>query len=119
MPVIRTNEITPGHFLPKIFVRMAHSENNTFSLTTFEKGAVSPKHKHPMEEVLIILEGGGDFFIDKDIYGVGKGDIVILPPLSLHQFTPTADCSAIEIFHPKLTPEIIKILQGGGAGKDA
>jgi quercetin dioxygenase-like cupin family protein len=88
-------------------------------LTSFEKGAVSPRHKHPMEEVLMIVEGGGEFLIDEDIHTVGKGDVVILPPLSLHQFTAMSDGFPIEIFHPKLTPEIMKMLQGGGAKRGA
>lgn len=113
MPIIKKNELVEENMLPNISGRMFSSDNNSFSFTNFKNGARSPKHKHPMEEVLIILEGSGEFLIGEDVHEVGKGDVIIVPPMTLHQFTAKTDCSAIEIFQPKLTPEIIAMLKDG------
>jgi quercetin dioxygenase-like cupin family protein len=112
MTIIKKAELLEKYFLPKISGKSFHSENNTFSFTHFRSGASSPRHKHPVEEVLLIMEGGGEFMVDNVTHMVEAGDVVIIPPMVLHQFNATLDTHAIEIFQPKLSPQIMAMMMG-------
>lgn len=112
MPIIKKSELVEKHFLPNISGKSFHSENNTFSFTHFRPGADSPRHKHPVEEVLLIMEGGGEFLVGDVTHTVEAGDVVIIPPMVLHQFHATLDTRAVEIFQPKLTPQIMAMMMG-------
>ena len=112
MPIIKKSELVEKDFLPNISGKSFHSENNTFSFTHFRPGADSPRHKHPVEEVLLIMEGGGEVMVDDVTYTVEAGDVVIIPSMALHQFHATLDTRAVEIFQPKLTPQIMARMMG-------
>jgi mannose-6-phosphate isomerase-like protein (cupin superfamily) len=43
-------------------------------------------HKHPYEEILIILEGEACFVADDRKFYAGAGEIVIVPPETPHAF---------------------------------
>ena len=44
-------------------------------------------HKHPYEEVFIVLEGKGSFVAGDERIQAGAGDVVIVPPDTPHAFT--------------------------------
>ena len=48
-------------------------------------------HKHPYEEVFIVLEGTAAFVAGDERAEVHGGDIVIVPPDTPHAFTNTGD----------------------------
>lgn len=48
-------------------------------------------HRHPCEEVLIILEGRGAFVLGSETLEVVAGQIVIVPPDMPHKFTNTGE----------------------------
>jgi mannose-6-phosphate isomerase-like protein (cupin superfamily) len=54
-----------------------------------DPGIGAPTHMHPdgLEEVILVLEGTGDFWIDGEHSTLEAGDLVIFPPYSHHGFT--------------------------------
>jgi len=48
-------------------------------------------HKHPYEEVFIMLEGEALFVAGDEEVKAGPGDVVIVPPETPHAFTNTGD----------------------------
>ena len=48
-------------------------------------------HKHPYEELFIVLEGEATFVAGDDTIRVGAGDVVIVPPDTPHAFTNSGD----------------------------
>ena len=54
-----------------------------------EPGGSSPFHTHPWEHEAFIIEGSGTLTCDGEIYPIRKGDAVLVPPGSEHQFTNT------------------------------
>jgi len=89
---------------------MFHVENNTFSQTNFQAGSISPHHKHPMEETIIIIEGEMEFTIDNETKILSKGGVAVIPSNAMHVGRAISNCTAIEIFYPRLTPEMMKKL---------
>lgn len=57
---------------------------------------VKPLHSHKgVEEVILILEGKGEAWIDGERVNFKKGDAVLFPADSKHQVRNTGDCSLI------------------------
>lgn len=65
------------------------------------------------------MEGGGEFLVGDVTHTVEAGDVVIIPPMVLHQFHATLETRAVEIFQPKLTPQIMAIMMGDKFKGDA
>ena len=110
MPFIKISEQPIKKYGPGISGQMFHVENNTFSQTKFQAGAISPNHKHPMEETISIIEGEMEFTIGKEAKTLSKGEVAIIPSNTMHVGKAISDCTAIEIFNPRLTPEMMKRL---------
>lgn len=62
-----------------------------------ERGIGAPTHFHPdgLEEIIMVLEGQGEFWIDGEHSVLEAGDLVIIPPYSHHGFANIQD----EILH--------------------
>lgn len=54
-------------------------------------GGGAPRHKHPCEEILIILEGRGTFTIDATTFEASAGQIIIVAPDTPHAFINRGD----------------------------
>jgi len=50
--------------------------------------------------------------VDNVMHTVEAGDVVIIPPMVLHQFHATTDTRAVEIFQPRLSPQIMAMMMG-------
>lgn len=67
-------------------------------LVRFPAGMPWPLHKHLGEELMLILEGG---LVDDHGQAFGPGDVLQMPPGSLHAFDirPDRDCVAAVVVH--------------------
>jgi mannose-6-phosphate isomerase-like protein (cupin superfamily) len=48
-------------------------------------------HKHPYEELFIVLEGEVTFLAGEEEAQAGAGDVVVVPPDTPHAFTNTGE----------------------------
>lgn len=74
----------------------------------FPNAVVKPLHAHrDIEEVIYILEGAGQSWIDGEIVDFVKGDAVFFPANSKHQVRNTTDDMLVtaSIFSQPTTPE--------------
>ena len=65
----------------------------TFAMRQFEvaPGGHTPKHHHPYEHEVFILEGSGTV-IEGDVeHPLAQGDVVFVSPGDIHQFRNTGD----------------------------
>ncbi len=53
-----------------------------------EPGVGAPTHQHPdgLEEIIMVLEGTAEFWVDGVRERLGAGDLIVLPPYSWHGF---------------------------------
>ena len=54
-----------------------------------DPGVGAPTHSHPdgLEEIIMVLEGDAEFWVDGDRTVLHAGDCIILPPYSHHGFS--------------------------------
>lgn len=77
-------------------------------MTCPARSVVKPLHTHKdIEEILLILNGEGEAWVDGETGKFKKGDAVLLPANSKHQVRNTGDESLVtaSIFSPSTTPE--------------
>ena len=77
-------------------VRWLLSENTgapNFAMREFEvaPGGFTPRHSHPYEHEVFVLEGEGQVFEGDTPHVIQSGDVVLVTPDEVHQFRNTGD----------------------------
>lgn len=67
------------------------AQNFAFRYYQLAPGGFSQKEQHPHDHGVLILQGCGRVFLDKEEFPVKRGDIVYIPPNELHQLSNTGD----------------------------
>ena len=91
MKVIDIRDSSSEHWRPGVETRMrTPALNGAAQLCIFEQwvapGAGAPSHSHPVEEVLTVLEGEAEMWIDEQRKIVSAGQSLIVPARRLHGF---------------------------------
>ena len=73
-----------------------------------EPGGSSPHHSHAWEHEAFIVEGAGTLSCDGKSYPIRKGDCVLVPPNTEHQFINTGSEPLIRV-----TINPLSSVQGG------
>ncbi|MGY4707790.1 cupin domain-containing protein [Candidatus Bipolaricaulota sp. J31] len=77
--VVKQLLIGPGDGAPTFAVR----------LFTLGPGGHSPKHRHPYEHGVLVLEGEGELWTDSGTHRLAPGSVVLVIPDEEHQFRNT------------------------------
>jgi mannose-6-phosphate isomerase-like protein (cupin superfamily) len=78
---------------------------------------VRPLHSHKdIEEILFILEGQGEAWVDGEVAAFRQGDAVLFPANSKHMVRNTGNTSlrTCSIFSPPTTPDSYSLYEGEG-----
>ncbi|MBC7234297.1 MAG: cupin domain-containing protein [Chloroflexi bacterium] len=99
-----------GRTLQWLVTRDTLGANNlSMAVMRCEPGAVvRPLHAHrATEELVYILEGQGEVWVEGEVAAVQAGDAVLFPPDAKHMTRNTGDTTlvALAIFSPPTTPE--------------
>ena len=78
-----------------------HSEALSIITTDMAPGRGPDLHRHPYEEVFVILEGEATFTLGDEQRVAGPGDFVVAPPGVPHAFKNTGERSAALGQHPR------------------
>lgn len=64
-----------------------------FSMRQFEVGVggFTPKHSHPYEHEVFVLEGQGTVLENDSLHEIKSGDVLYVVPDEIHQFKNTGD----------------------------
>jgi len=68
-----------------------HSDALSITTTDMAPGRGPDLHRHPYEEVFVILEGEATFTLGDEQRVTGPGDFVVAPPGVPHAFKNTGD----------------------------
>ena len=60
-------------------------------LFTLGPGGHSPKHRHPYEHGVLVLEGKGELWTEARTHPLYPGTVAFVPPHEEHQFRNTGD----------------------------
>jgi quercetin dioxygenase-like cupin family protein len=73
----------------------------SFFVVTSPPGKGADKHRHPYEEVFVVLEGDIEVINDGKMQRLGGGNIVVIPANTWHEFKNRADHPALMVnIHP-------------------
>jgi mannose-6-phosphate isomerase-like protein (cupin superfamily) len=134
MTVIRFDDKPTAAWRPGKFGRLhaAGSVGPTQALCVNESwndpGIGAPTHQHPdgLEEIIMVLEGTAEFWVDGEHSTLSAGDCIVLPPYSWHGFkNPGPDQLRVLAVFSAASPETIyeeepdQLVEIGGTSGDA
>jgi quercetin dioxygenase-like cupin family protein len=99
--IIRYGDVPAVELAPGLKSRIISAEKITLSFVSAEPNAQLPPHRHENEQMMVVLDGDGDYIIEGKLYHVQKGDIVVLPPNTEHGgYDSNTGCRVIDVFSP-------------------
>jgi quercetin dioxygenase-like cupin family protein len=81
----------PGSERARRFEGKYHGATASFFVSHHAPGEGPVLHRHPYEEIFILLKGTATFRRGNDEIDAHEGQIVIVPPNTPHAFTNTGD----------------------------
>jgi quercetin dioxygenase-like cupin family protein len=123
MPIIHNTEVeeVPLHDEATYQTLVGDDEGSTpvrLGLQTSPPGFNTGIHWHPYMEVVIVLEGKGEAWIDGegDVAQIGPGTTMVFPPTVKHWFSVTGDLS-MKTYGIHASPDrVVKRLPGDVTG---
>jgi quercetin dioxygenase-like cupin family protein len=83
------------------FEGIDHDADVSFFIVTSAPGRGADKHRHPYREIFVILDGDIEVIVDGEMARVGKGNIVVIPANTWHEFKNRSDHPALMVnIHP-------------------
>ena len=67
----------------------------SFAMRQFEvePGGFTPKHNHPYEHEIYVLDGTGEAYHNDTAHPIKQGDVILVQPDDIHQFRNTGETS--------------------------
>ncbi|MPN17019.1 hypothetical protein SDC9_164368 [bioreactor metagenome] len=102
----------------KIRGKCFQGENMTLQVGEICTGHVPGPHSHPYEQIVYIMDGECDFYVDGVPYPLSKGCLMSIPPNVEHYIVAKGDVPVInlDIFTPK-RPDRIESVPNKEFGK--
>lgn len=74
-----------------LLMQAFRSLHNSVGFVTAEPGAKRNLHRHPWEQIVFVLQGEADFFVDSEEFAIAEGDLFFVPPNTDHELRPRSD----------------------------
>lgn len=92
---IKSREIIPGYH-----GKLIHSRHMSLAFWDVEEGAEVPMHAHSNEQVMQVLEGEFQFTVGEVNRIYGPGELVVIPPNTVHGGKALTPCKLMDVFSP-------------------
>ena len=108
--VIRFPDVPTIDLVPGIKAHIVSAEKITLSFAIGEPNAQLPPHRHPNEQMLIVLDGAMDLAIEGKRYHLESGDVAVLPSNTEHSgYISDKGCRVIDVFSPPREDFVAKL----------
>jgi quercetin dioxygenase-like cupin family protein len=107
MHVIEIDSLRPDPDHAAQFQGFQHGAGSSFYVVTSAPGGGVQKHRHPYDEIFVILKGNVEVIIDGEKKTLDSG-IIVIPPNTWHEFKNRSDYNSLMVtIHssPKMTQE--------------
>ena len=91
MNIIDINSLKPSGGSSAKFQGFNYEANVSFFVVNSPPGKGASKHRHPYEEIFVILHGKIEAIIGDSTNMIEAGKIVIIPPNTWHEFKNRSD----------------------------
>lgn len=97
------NKCAWSHMREKVDMLTYQGKNITTTLARLVPGHETNPHRHPYEQLVFILEGECDFYVDGTAYPMTAGCLLCVPPEAEHYVVAhgTTPLLNLDIFCPK------------------
>jgi quercetin dioxygenase-like cupin family protein len=86
--------------MPGMRGKFLHSATMTLVYWDMEEGALLPRHSHPHEQVVNMLEGELELVVDGTAHRLRAGDVLAIPGDAPHSGRAVTRCRILDVFHP-------------------
>jgi quercetin dioxygenase-like cupin family protein len=86
--------------MPGMKGQFLHSASMTLVYWDMEEGAGLPRHSHPHEQVVNMLEGELELVVDGTPHRLKPGDVLAIPGNAPHSGRALTRCRILDVFHP-------------------
>jgi quercetin dioxygenase-like cupin family protein len=97
MQIIEIASLTPPLGGSPRFEGFHYGANTSFFVVNSPTGHGADKHRHPYEEIFVVLGGDIEVIVDGELQRIGPGHIVIIPPNTWHEFKNRAEEPALMV----------------------
>ena len=66
----------------------------------FKKGAIAARHRHPHEQIVVMVQGKLRLSVGDGETIMGPDDVVVIPPNVMHEAEALEDTVVIDVFSP-------------------
>jgi unsaturated pyranuronate lyase len=94
------DKIVEEEITPLLSRKVIWGKNQTVALIHLKKGCHIAAHQHVSEQLTYILEGALKFLIDSREVTVSKGEVLHIPPNTIHEADACEDTYDLDIFSP-------------------
>ncbi|MEE3361992.1 MAG: cupin domain-containing protein [Anaerovoracaceae bacterium] len=100
--VVRFEELKKTKFNEKGERQIMTGQKAMLVKNTVYPGFPSFRHRHPHEQILTIFSGTADVTVGDETFRMGPGDMIYVPPNTVHDFRVVGDETVInyDIFAP-------------------
>ena len=110
--VIHYPDLPPVELVKGSNSRLVSGEQSMISFLKMDANSYFAPHRHPQEQIMIVLDGSCDEIIEGKLYNVKKGDVIILPPNIEHgAYIGPQDVQVIDVFGYPRSDYLLKMTQ--------
>jgi quercetin dioxygenase-like cupin family protein len=110
--VIHYPNLPPVELVKGSNSRLVSGEQSMISFLKMDANSYFAPHRHPQEQIMIVLDGSCDEIIEGKRYTVKKGDVIILPPNIEHgAYIGPQDVQVIDVFGYPRSDYLLKMTQ--------
>lgn len=100
MDIYNWSEVKEESVTPLVTRRAVHTSRMTVLNLRLKKGAVVPTHKHPHEQITMMVAGLVRVELDGQDVLLRPGDILLIPSNAPHLFEALEDSVETDVFTP-------------------
>jgi unsaturated pyranuronate lyase len=101
LQAVTWNQVELERLSDTITRQMLNGDHTTVARIVLRKGAVVPRHRHPSEQLTIILEGTLLFTFDDGEVTVHSGEMIFIPANIPHAARALEETVDLDIFGPR------------------
>lgn len=80
--------------------RFLHGAGMSAAHWTVRQGAGFPEHRHPHEQIAMVVEGRFEMTVAGETRVLDAGTVAVIPPDVPHSGRALTPCRLIDVFHP-------------------
>ena len=94
-------DVEPVEFLPGLVFRPLIGKDVMVNFVRYQPHTEAPRHAHPEEQILFVLEGELEVELGDDVRTLGPGQAALIPSNVPHAArTHDGECLQVDVFHP-------------------